>query len=280
MASLLPYNHLTRTSSSHCQQTHSIHPSKLREAQEKKMAYTQTFQLAQRARGKLQREAAQHDHNLRLLVGHANLLDNLMIALADAEREQEQWFNEVVRGSVAAEDEEEEEQEQEQEESRDWPEQCYESHGWLAVDYSDSESEEEDSGSEADSDEEMEDVQYAMPHLLRKPLHQSLSSYVQATIGVSEVDEYDEDFEDEDGMYPLTRASSHGSPPQLVADYTDDEEDESTPPSPRQLSLPFTPVKGKERIETTSFFGEDPHSSHHQTFLDGIHPPSDLISAF
>ena len=180
------------------------------------MAYTQTFQLAQRARGKLQKEASQHDHNLRLLVGHANLLDNLMVALADAEREQEQWFNEVVRGSIAAEDEEEEEEE----ESRDWPEQCYEGQGWLAVDYSDSESE-EDSESEADSDEEMEDVQYTMPRLLRKPSHYSLSSYFQTTIGVSEVDEYDEDFEDEDGLYPLTRASSHGSPPQLVADLTE-----------------------------------------------------------
>jgi len=240
------------------------------------MAYTQTFQLAQRARGKLQREASQHDHNLRLLVGHANLLDNLMISLAEAEREQEQWFNEVVRGSIAAEDEEEDVEEEE--ESRDWPEQSYEGHGWLAVDYSESESE-EDSESEADSDEEMEDVQYTMPHLPQKPSHRSLSSYFQTTIGVSEVDEYDGDFEDEDGMYPLTRASSHGSPPQLVADLTDDEEEESTPPSPPQLSLPFTPVKGKERIATASFFGQNPHSSHHQTFLDGIHPPS-LISTF
>lgn len=274
MASVLPYNPLSRTSSSYYPQTHSIHPSKLREAQEKKMAYTQTFQLAQRARGKLQREASQHDHNLRLLVGHANLLDNLMIALAEAEREQDKWFCDVVRGSIAAEDEEEEE------ESRDWPEQSYEGHGWLAVDYSDSESE-EDSESEADSDEEVEDVQYPMPRLTRKSSHRSLSSYLHPTIGVSEVDEYDKDFEDEDGMYPLMRASSYGSPPQLVADLTDDEEEESTPPpSPPQLSLPFTPVKGQERIVTTSFFGDNPHSSQHETFLDGIHPPPSLISTF
>ena len=278
MTSIHPYNPLSRTSSSYYPQTHSIHPSKLREAQEKKMAYTQTFQLAQRARGKLQREASQHDHNLRLLVGHANLLDNLMVALAEAEREQEQWFNDVVRGSIAAEDEEEDIEQDEEEESRDWPEQCYEGQGWLAVDYSDSESD-EDSESEADSDEEMEDVQYTMPRLTRKPSLRSLRSYAQTTIGVSEVDEYDEDFEDEDGMYPLTRTSSHGSPPQLVADLTDDEDEESSPPSPPQLSLPFTPIKGKERIRTTSFFEENPHSSHHETFLDGIHTSS-LISTF
>jgi len=243
------------------------------------MAYTQTFQLAQRARGKLQREASKHDHNLRLLVGHANLLDNLMVALADAEREQEQWFNEVVRDSIAAEDGEDEDvEEDEEEESRDWPEQCYDGHGWLAADYSDSESE-EDSGSEADSDEEMGDVGY-MPRLTRKSSHRSLTPYFQTTVGVNEVDEYDEDFEDEDGMYTLTRTSSHGSPPQLVADLTDDEEEESTPPSPPQLSLPFTPIKGKERIVTTSFFEENPHSSHHETFLDRIHPPSSVISTF
>lgn len=280
MASILPYNPLARTSSSYYTQTHSIHPSKLREAEEKKMAYTQTFQLAQRARGKLQREASQHDHNLRLLVGHANLLDSLMIALAEAEREQEQWFNEVVRGSIAAEDEEaieDEEEDEEEEESRDWSQQCFEGHGWLAADYSDSESDEE-SESEADSDEEMEDVVCTVSLLTHKSSYLSLPSYSQTTIGVSEVEEYDEDFEDEDGMYPLTRTSSHGSPPQLVADLTDDEDEEAIPPSPPQLSLPFTPVKGKERISVTSFFEENPDSTH--DFLDGIHGPSSIISAF
>jgi len=278
MASISPYNPLARTTSSYHPQTHSIHPSKLREAQEKKMAYTQTFQLAQRARGKLQREASQHDHNLRLLVGHANLLDSLMIELAEAEREQEQWFNEVVQGSIAAEDEE---VEVEEIESSEWPEQSFEGQGYLAADYSDSDSD-SDSESEADSDDEMEDVEYTIPSLTRKSSHRSIPSYYQTTIGVSEVDEYDEDFEEEDhdGFYALTRTPSHGSPPQLVADLTDDEEEENTPPSPPQLSLPFTPVKGKERIATASFFGSHPHSSHHESFLDGIHPSSSIISTF
>lgn len=280
MASISPYSPLSRTTtSSYYPQTHSIHPSKLREAQEKKMAYTQTFRLAQRARGKLQREASQHDHNLRLLVGHANLLDSLMIALAEAEREQEQWFNEVVQGSIAAEDEEVEVEEIES----SWPEQSFEGQGYLAADYySDSESDSDsDSESEADSEDEMEDVEYTMPALTRKSSHRSIPSYYQTTIGVSEVDEYDEDFEeDHDGFYPLTRTPSHGSPPQLVADLTDDEEEESTPPSPPQMSLPFTPVKGKERIATASFFEPHPHSSHHESFLDGIHPTSSIISTF
>ncbi|KAK2628527.1 hypothetical protein QTJ16_001630 [Diplocarpon rosae] len=56
------------------------------------MSLTQTYYLAHTARGKLSSEAARADHNLRLLVGHANLLDGLMLELAAAEAEQEQWF--------------------------------------------------------------------------------------------------------------------------------------------------------------------------------------------
>ncbi|KAK5086470.1 hypothetical protein LTR05_003638 [Lithohypha guttulata] len=51
------------------------------------------------ARGKLSREAAKGDHNLRLLVGHANMLDSLMIDLANAEQEQERWFNKSLSGA-------------------------------------------------------------------------------------------------------------------------------------------------------------------------------------
>lgn len=57
------------------------------------MSVTQTFFLAHTARAKLSREASRGDHNLRLLVGHANMLDTLMLDLADAERQQERWFN-------------------------------------------------------------------------------------------------------------------------------------------------------------------------------------------
>ncbi|KAF5016838.1 hypothetical protein F66182_11352, partial [Fusarium sp. NRRL 66182] len=66
----------------------------------KKMSITQTYYLAHTARGKLSKEAARADHDLRLLVGHANLLDSLMLDLANAEREQEQWFNNTVRNAT------------------------------------------------------------------------------------------------------------------------------------------------------------------------------------
>lgn len=61
------------------------------------MSLTATYYIASSARAKLGKEACKPDHNLRLLVGHANLLDALMLDLHDAEREQEAWFNQTVQ---------------------------------------------------------------------------------------------------------------------------------------------------------------------------------------
>ena len=69
------------------------------------MSITQTYFLAHSARGKLSKEAARADHDLRLLVGHANMLDSLMLDLANAEQEQERWFNQTVSGTEEKEDE-------------------------------------------------------------------------------------------------------------------------------------------------------------------------------
>lgn len=70
-----------------------------RPQKKQKMSITQTYFLAHSARGKLSKEAARPDHDLRLLVGHANMLDSLMLDLANAEQEQERWFNNIVSGS-------------------------------------------------------------------------------------------------------------------------------------------------------------------------------------
>merc|ERR1712000_671825 len=78
--------------------TGTIRPSFTQPPQKKqKMSLTQTYYIASSARSKLGREASRPDHNLRLLVGHANLLDQLMVDLADAEKEQEAWFNQTVQ---------------------------------------------------------------------------------------------------------------------------------------------------------------------------------------
>ncbi|KAF3483001.1 uncharacterized protein GIQ15_02325 [Arthroderma uncinatum] len=74
-----------------------IHPSKKRD-----MSLSQTYVLAHTARAKLSREAARADHELRLLVGHANMLDNLMVELAEAEKEREAWFNHNIRSRASS----------------------------------------------------------------------------------------------------------------------------------------------------------------------------------
>jgi len=48
----------------------------------------QGYYLVYRARAKLSSEVARPNHHLRLLVGHANMIDSLLVELANAEREQ------------------------------------------------------------------------------------------------------------------------------------------------------------------------------------------------
>ena len=76
-----------------------------RPQKKQKMSITQTYFLAHSARGKLSKEAARADHDLRLLVGHANMLDSLMLDLANAEQEQERWFNKSINESREEEEE-------------------------------------------------------------------------------------------------------------------------------------------------------------------------------
>lgn len=65
------------------------------------MTISQKYFLAHQARGKLARAAARPDHDLRVLCGHANLLDDLMLNLASAEQEQERWYHESLAGARA-----------------------------------------------------------------------------------------------------------------------------------------------------------------------------------
>src|SRR5271163_2998807 len=74
-----------------------------RKPAKKPMSLTSVYFLAHSARGKLSKEASRADHDLRLLVGHANMLDSLMIDLANAEQEQERWFTKSVAGAKESE---------------------------------------------------------------------------------------------------------------------------------------------------------------------------------
>jgi hypothetical protein len=73
-----------------------------------KLSLMQTAFLAQKAQGKLSKEAAKGDHDLRLLVGHAIMLSCIIADLANAEKEQERWLSRSPRSTR---DDEEPEQE-------------------------------------------------------------------------------------------------------------------------------------------------------------------------
>lgn len=197
------------------------------------MSITQTYFLAHKARAKLSHEAAQPDHNLRLLVGHANLLDSLMVDLAEAEREQESWFNQSVRGASA----------KTEERHVQWADEVAVEDDWEA-DSSDSDSDSTDEEDE-DEDVEMADV---LP-LRRIPSHSVAMppSPQLHTIMDEDEDDFEEDDEEDYGDLSLTRTSSRSvtSPPELEHD-SDSSEDESMPPSPPTASIPTFTQKQKE----------------------------------
>ncbi|KAI0013900.1 hypothetical protein F4779DRAFT_297634 [Xylariaceae sp. FL0662B] len=219
-------------SSSHPQSSPSPSPPR-----RKTMSVTQTYFLAHKARAKLSNEAARPDHNLRLLVGHANLLDSLMLDLADAEREQESWFNQSVRGATS----------KTEERHVQWADSIAEEDDWDA-DSSDSDSDMDD---DEDEDVEMAD---AVP-LRRIPSH----TVVPPSPQLQPMDHDEDDFEDDDEDYAalnLTRSPSHpitASPPELEHD-SDSSEDEAMPPSPPFASLPTFSDKQAESTAATQYF--------------------------
>lgn len=223
-----------------------------------KMSLTQTYYLAHKARGKLSKEAARADHNLRRLVGHANLLDGLMLDLADAERDQESWFNQSVRGAVHA-----------SEEARhvQWadtiPEEAVE----------DDEEEEWGVHSDTDSDSDEEDIDPAP----RVPLRRQSQPQPVPTVTTTEMDEDMEDDEDYEDALVLTRTASH--PPDLLHESDSDSEDDPMPASPPQPDMPLDAFSEKQRqaIATTSFYQSIPDSSDREV---ASLPPSEQASFF
>lgn len=203
------------------QSTQSYFPgSTASPAKKQRMSLTQTYYIASTARSKLSREASRADHDLRLLVGHANLLDTLMIELQDAEREQEAWFNESIKASK--------------------PEPATRHIQWID---SIAEELEEDSSDEESDDEsfydEDDDFVRATP-----------STYSVSTVEVDD-DEF-EDFEF-DAEHALTRVDSH--PPELVHGDSDSE-DESMPPSPTQEAMDLQESQHAQPIKTTPFLNK------------------------
>ena len=217
-------------------------PTSPSSAKKQKMSLTQTYYLAHTARGKLSKEAARADHDLRLLVGHANLLDGLMLDLADAEREQESWFNQTVKGAA-----------KEEPKHIQWVDTIPEE----AVDEADEEdwdAEASDNESDSSDDEDAEWVPAIPP---RRIPQQS------TTITTTEIDDDDMDMDEdyEEGL-ALTRTSS-AHPPELLHESDSESDDDSMPPSPPQPEIPLDAFSQKQRqaIATTSFYQSIPVAS-------------------
>ncbi len=237
------------------------------------MSITQTYFLAHTARGKLSKEASRADHDLRLLVGHANLLDSLMLELADAEQEQERWFNNTVSGAAKEEQSSEPKHIQWADTVIEEPEE-----DWEASDASAS-----DSDSEYDEDEDIAMV--ASPQSIRRSPSRA-AKITTREISDDEEDEEDEDFEEDDeedySDLALTRTSSR-HPPELTSDSEEDSDEESMPPSPPQPTLQFS-EKQRAAIATTSFYddkSETTLSEQEQTefFEEGYYLPQRAQSA-
>jgi len=203
-----------------------------------KMSLTQTYYVASSARAKLGKEACRPDHNLRLLVGHANLLDSLMLELQDAEREQEAWFNSTVQKAQKSEE----------------PKHIQ----WLDTIVQEDEEDSDDAASEAsDSDSDFDEEDFEM-----LPLKRLRSPPVTVTSQEIEEDEEADDMYEDDEDLPelaLMRTRSHSSPPPELVDDSDSE-DESPPASPPQPTLDFTLVDEKNsalsEAEQNAFFDD------------------------
>ncbi|TLS23046.1 uncharacterized protein PpBr36_06077 [Pyricularia pennisetigena] len=210
----------------------------------KTMSITQTYYLAHKARAKLSSEAQRPDHNLRKLVGSANLLDALMMELADAEREQESWFNQSVRASTTPKNAERRVQ---------WADSVVEEpeDDWEADDAASDSSDEE---SEFDDDEE--DVEMADIVSLTR-VSSAVNKAAAASMATQDNEYFDDDEEDYEHL-SLTRSPSHSAspppPPDLDEDDSDISEDESMPPSPETATLPAFNEKeeAKQQQETQS----------------------------
>jgi hypothetical protein len=202
------------------------------------MSINQKYYLAHTARKKFTREASRADYDLRLLVGHANLLDSLMYSLANAEREQEcRFINGVTKVSAYS-----------LHQHIQWASTVVKEpeEDWDAEDASDLDSESSDS-------DDSEFVINTPPTQRRPP--PPAANFQEDLL---EEEEEDDDNTDSDSEYNdagnldelnLTRSPPRKSPPELLVNSVRESEDEATPPSPPQPTLEAFDEK---KLDTTA----------------------------
>ena len=189
------------------------------------MSLTQTYYLAHTARAKLSKEAGKADHELSRLVGHANLLDNLMLDLAEAEREQESWFNQSVRKATKGAAEPKHIQ---------WAD----STPTIVEDYEEEEDDSSDDGSDADDEQEIGYItSSSLSPLRRVPSPPTTITTREMETDLDSSDE-EEDEDEDDADLALTRTSSR-TPPELMHESDSESDDDSMPPSPPVADIPL-----------------------------------------
>lgn len=133
--------------------------------QRKTISLTETYSVATTCRSKLGKEAGRADHELRRLVGHANMLDMLIDMLLDTEREQEVRVNEMVPAALKP---------------QQLPKVQWIDHIAAALE------EEEESDSDDDSDDDSDfgdDIAYKLPvRKAKSPLPKLSSGYFDSTL--------------------------------------------------------------------------------------------------
>ena len=238
----------------------SYFSSLARRRQQKKMSITQTYYLAHTARRKLTREASRADHDLRLLVGHANLLDTLMLDLADAEQEQERWFNQTVKG-VSKSSPSPSSPSSPLADTRhiQWADTVVEDpeDDWDPEDLSDADS---DLSDDSDFDEDdFAEERFAITTPIRRPTQSPVPLVTEREVP----SDYDDGYSDSDSEFEyddaedlehliLTRSPSRQSPPpDLSSDSDEESEDDTMPPSPPQRTLDTFADDEKQPQSTT-----------------------------
>jgi hypothetical protein len=272
------YQYSTTTPSIHSRTTQKPKP---------KMSLTQTYYLAHTARRKLSKEASRADHDLRILVSHANLLDNLMLELSNAEQEQQRW----VDRTAVSDSHNKNRQFTSEEQHIQWADQ-------TTVEYVEESSEDSDSDSDSDyalsDDEDLPSPSSSFSSFSLSSsvytastttLHRNTAPSVIITQQELLASDTEEEGEEDTERLALTRSPSH-SPPELLDDLSDDSEEDAAPPSPPQPTYDIFPASGlsSKSNQKTSFIVRETETSPSFTAVtdDYIspHEPGTMIEAY
>ena len=175
------------------------------------MSISERYNLACTARSKLTAEATRPYHDLRLLIGHANLLESLGIELAEDKEELPRWFGPSGRRQAGSSDRPSHIQ-------REDNIVVHSEEHWAIEDAKPSNRHSEYNVNE--------DVDVLAPNTTRR----MPSSPVSVTVTSVDVDEeYTDDAEEDYGDLALTRTSST-HPPELLYGLDEESDDDLTPP--------------------------------------------------